>query len=353
MKRLLALILSIVTVLSLAACGSKTQNNTQTGAQTGAQTGTQVTDPQPTNPGPDSTATEPKLDYPKYAITINGSTTGSTVDINARSFAKVLAKYVPVNVVVNSTSGQVDSFRSTMNAAPDGYTLCWSTVNVTISDVKGKTDFDSVNASTFIACTVKGGGHWLCCKSDFAKKNNINSFSDLIAYTKAHPQELVVSTSAGMVTDVACKQFISAGMDAYPVSIEDAGKRVVALLGGDIDLYIGGYAAIKQYIETGEVMCLCYLGHERSPFSPDIPCTTELGYDLNDAASIYNLSCPKDTPKEIVAYLEEATRKTVEDPEYVEALLNNSSVAYFAGSEETYKIMSEYKQLMIDAGFGG
>ena len=48
-------------------------------------------------------------DYPKMAITINTSKSGSAVDYGARALAKVMTEELGANVIVNSCADQIEA----------------------------------------------------------------------------------------------------------------------------------------------------------------------------------------------------------------------------------------------------
>ena len=95
MKKLITLVLALAMVLSLAACG---------GSKDGSTEGTK------------------KSDYPKYAITVVTSKSGSAVDNNCRALTQYLGEKLGVNIVVSNASGQNEALREVMNADKDGYT---------------------------------------------------------------------------------------------------------------------------------------------------------------------------------------------------------------------------------------
>ncbi|GEM_PF-3569596 len=295
--------------------------------------------------------TEKSLDYPKLAITINGSNSGSTVDTNVRAFAQILAKYLPVNVIVNSTASQVDSYRDTINAEPDGYTMSITTANVTLCDVQNITDFDSIEDVTFVGNIAKGGGYWVAITKDFSENHNISTFNELVEYSKSHPQELNIATSYGTLNEIPVTSLIQdCGIDATEVSIGAAGERTIAFIAGELDIFVGTWGSISQYVESGDVICLCSYGDERSPFTPDIPCTGELGYQTVKCATYYTVTMPKETPAEIVAYMQNILEETVADQECIDTLAANSTEAYFMSGEETKQTMSALKASMLEMG---
>ncbi|MCD8125670.1 MAG: hypothetical protein LUE23_11720, partial [Lachnospiraceae bacterium] len=102
----MAFLLCAMMLMSLAACssGSDSGSSDTTAADSGS---TAASDSEAA--GEETTgAAAASTDYPKMAITINTSKSGSAVDYGARAFAKILGEKLDCNVVVNSTSGQVE-----------------------------------------------------------------------------------------------------------------------------------------------------------------------------------------------------------------------------------------------------
>ena len=92
MKKLVAIILSLVLVLSLTACGGG--NNTTTKA------------PEGTTKAAEGTTAAPKADWPKGNIEIIVPfAAGGAMDLSARLTAKYLEKYLGVSVTVNNVEG--------------------------------------------------------------------------------------------------------------------------------------------------------------------------------------------------------------------------------------------------------
>lgn len=324
MKKLVAMLLCCGLMVSmLGACGGTKNTASSTGA-----------------------SEEKALDFPKYAITIQTSKSGSVVDYMARAFAKAANNYVSQNVIVNSAAGQLDALREVLNSAPDGYTLAITNNTPIINDAVGQTDFDVVEDLRYVAKIIDNKSSWLCIRSDFAKENGIGTFEDLKAYTQAHPGELIISDRIASVTNTAVNQLIANGFDVTPADCGDSSTRVTSFLGGQCDIFIGSYGLVEQYIELGDVICLALLNPERSAFSPDVPSTGELGYPDIVAAATYYLYAHKDTPEEIIDFLEEIAQQIVGDEGFITDVNANTAEPSFLGSEDAYAEAATFKKTM-------
>ena len=290
-------------------------------------------------------------EYPSRAVTINTSRSGSQVDYIARAFAKTANKHFGANLIVNSTSGQIDAYRETMRATPDGYALGLVNNTVVINDVMGATDFNSITDVDMIAVVGTADGSWIAIRSELAKKGDIKTLDDLVAYSKKHPDELIITDRTASNTNTVVLQLEEAGLDVTPADAGTATDRLTNFLSGNCDIYVGAYGLIEQYIQKGDVVCLASCGEKRSQFSPDVPCTKELGYSVNSPVA-YFVFAPKGMPEDIKATLVDLCRTTVADPDLAKDLANNTIEANFMDAEGATKFLADAKQDMIRLGMG-
>ena len=337
--------LAVLAAISLMACGGSKAPETTAAAAPAVSTAAETK-------AEDTTAAEKKSDYPKMAITINTSKSGSSVDYGARAFAKYLTEELGQNVIVNSTSGQVDAVRETINADADGYTICYVNNTVVINDLGGSTGFDSVNDVTLIASPATSVSSWIALRKDKADEIGVSDMKSLIEYTQANPDVLTISTNPNSSTD-ACIKLLrdKAGLMAAPVSAGTGTDRLTSLLSGACDIYVGNYGYLEQYIQTGEVVCFASCSKERSGFSPDIPCSYELGYEVEFPVTYY-VCGPKDLPADVVEILDAAIAKVIENPEYIKDLEGNSNEPQFLDSAAITEFLTNQKAQLKEMGFG-
>ena len=288
-------------------------------------------------------------EYPSRAISLSLSRAGSQVDYAARVFAKTLNKYLNVSVIVNNTSGPVEGMRTMLGAAPDGYSLNWSNNSIYIHDVMGTTDFNTVEDCEPVGVVARKDGTWIAIKKELADKGNIKTLTDLFEYTKKHPGELVIADAPASVSHVEYLELAAAGLEATPAAVGDANRRLTNFLGGNCDIFVGVYSLIDQYVKRGDVVCLASMSDTRSKYTPDIPCTGEMGYKTN-AAVFYVVSAPKGTPREVIDKLSAAFRQVTEDPDYAADLEKNMIEPAYMNADDTAKFVKEYKAELIRLG---
>lgn len=105
------------------------------------------------------------------------------------------------------------------------------------------------------------------------------------------------------LANVALEQ--AAGTSFTHVPFEGGAPMITSLLGGHLDFISCSYAEVYPHVASGEFRVLAALADERMAEDPDIPTAKELGYDVSIGAW-RGLGIPKDTPQEIVDYLQDA-----------------------------------------------
>ena len=251
--------------------------------------------------------------YPTRAITVICPwAPGGGADLQARAFAVVASKYFgqPL-VIVNKpgASGSVahNAFR---NEKPDGYSLIITGNSPsTVFPNLEKVTYDPVNDFDFLG-RITNMHNVLTVKQD-ARWKTINEFID---YAKANPGRVRVGTSgANSLDDLMLRRMNQElGIQLLGVGFGSSGEGVVAVLGGHIDANFSGVLSVLTSIKSGDLRVLASTRSTRDASMSDVPTFIEKGMDISLSNSI-GLAAPKGTSKEIVAFLEAAFKKTIDD----------------------------------------
>jgi tripartite-type tricarboxylate transporter receptor subunit TctC len=114
----------------------------------------------------------------------------------------------------------------------------------------------------------------------------------------------------------------------FHIPYQGGGPAVAALLAGQIDALASGPAPAIGQIKAGKMRALAVWGDKRLAAMPDVPSMKELGYD----ATFYiwsGLFAPAATPRPVMTALRELVKRTVEDPEFKEAMAKvETPIAY-------------------------
>ena len=240
---------------------------------------------------------------------------GSSADITARLLAEGMAKQLAANVVVVNRpgAGGAVGYRHVASQKPDGYSLVWNSNSVSTTYHSGQMPIDYkafdpvarvLTESPLLA--VRGDSRW-------------KTLPEFLADAKARPGTLTVGNSGlGSHTHIsAVALFKGAGAGVVDVPYP-AAQVVPNLLGGHIDAVVQLPAALTAHVKSGQVRVLAALVERRDPALPEVPTARELGIDV--ALDAWRgIAVPKGTPKQAVAALQAAIRKTVESPEFASA----------------------------------
>jgi tripartite-type tricarboxylate transporter receptor subunit TctC len=81
-------------------------------------------------------------------------------------------------------------------------------------------------------------------------------------------------------------------------------------------------------------------GEKRIPSFPDVPTLKELGYDFVNSI-FYLIVAPRGTPASIIKKLDEAYRKAMDDPEFIDYMKKVDIKVSYLNSADTKKHLEE------------
>lgn len=274
------------------------------------------------------------LNFPNRSITVICPwSPGGGADIQTRAFAATAPKYFGQTLVVVNKPGASGSVahNAFKNEKPDGYTLIITGNSPsTVFPNLEKVTYDPVNDFEFIG-RITNMHNVLTVKQD-ARWKTINEFVD---YAKANPGKVRIGTSgANSLDDLMLRRMNQElGIQMIGVGFGSSGEGVVATLGGHIDANFSGVLSVIPSIQSGELRALASTRSTRDPNMKDVPTFIERGMDIALNNSI-GIAAPKGTPKEIVTFLEDAFKKTIEDQDFkVSAAKLGLIVSYLNGAD--------------------
>ncbi len=261
---------------------------------------------------------------------------GGVADITGRPTAHVMGKLLKQSVVVQNRPGAGGSVGAAQAArsTPDGYTILMALSSISVLPVadrlQGRAPAYELDQFAPIAL-ISADPTVLVVREDGPYK----TLKDLVDAAKARPGTINYGSSGVYGTlHVAMEIFAgAAGIKLFHIPYQGGGPAVAALLGGQIDALASGPSAAIGQIKAGKMRALAVWGDKRLASLPDVPSMKELGYD----ATFYiwsGLFAPAATPQPIMTVLRDATRRTVEDPEFKEAMAKvETPIAYLDAPE--------------------
>jgi tripartite-type tricarboxylate transporter receptor subunit TctC len=251
--------------------------------------------------------------YPaRPARIISGFPPGGISDTYARLIAQWLSVQLGEQFIVENRPGAGGNLaaEAVAKAAPDGYTLLLTTS----ADAWNATLYQNLNFNIvrdFVPIgTISRGAGLLVVNPTLPVK----SVPELIAYAKEHPGKLTIaSAGVGSAPHMFWELFRSrTGINMVHVPYRGAGPAVVDLLGGQVQVYFGTFAASIEQVRAGKLRALAVSTATRAPVLPDVPAIAE--YLPGFEASIYvGIAAPRGTPSAIVAKLNQTMQGALTD----------------------------------------
>jgi len=271
MKKILALILSLLMAFSLTACG-------------GNQTGGQQANTSKPNTSQDTSQTnksgETNAYTPTSALTlVVCASAGGDSDVNARFFAEKMSEISGVAVVVSNVSGGSGSVgeQTVLDAGTDGNTALFYHNSLTASAAAGSCSDYVSSLFDVVSCCIQDGTSGWFVPAD----SPYESLQDVIDAAAKAPDTITFATEVGASTYAAMLQFEDlTGADLHPVDVGTSAEKQAALLSGTVDISAFQWSVAKDYVEAGQFRCLGVVADERALACPDVPTFKEQGIDV-------------------------------------------------------------------------
>ena len=333
MKKLMSLLLALVMVMSLAACGAKDEPA-----------------PEKEEPKTETTAPEkeePASNWPEKEITIvQPWSLGGGPDVITRQIASYSDKILGVPMIVeNHTGGSGTIGMNTfLEAEDDGYTLfccngplfsltpSFIDVNYTIDDIN---PLVGIRITEFVILTNS--------------KSGITDIQGLIDYANAG-NTVTYATTGGPGNDsytMISALFATLGIDSEPVPYDGGQEAINALVGGHVDVAIGSPPTYRDYVINGELNCL-------GTFIPEgldvegighIPSFKDQGIDVEFTGMDY-FAVRSTVDPEKQEILRDFVLQVYADPEFQQFMADMGMAAWEADGEEILSMVESQTEAM-------
>ncbi len=332
-KQILSVVMAGAAVLSLAACGSSSSSSTAaTTAAAAAETQA---------PAGSVEAAEVSSEWqPSSAISlVLPAGAGGDTDLTARVFAQYAKEATGVDFVVVNASGAAGSVAANqvLSSEPDGLTVLFGHNLVNVANVAGVTDYN-YTAFKLGPTFAKNPAQQL-----YVNPEKYKSLDEFIETAKANPGQLKACTEVGAYTYYELLLFEKlADIDLDLVDVGSNSDKITAMLSKQVDLMPGAYLNAKDYVASGQFLCLGAPTEERYDLIADIPTLKEQGIDMVFPDLDYSFYFPKETPDEVIAWFDEVTEQILEQDAVKEALANLTVMPYYLNSEDSEKNDAQY-----------
>ncbi|MGH9784517.1 MAG: tripartite tricarboxylate transporter substrate-binding protein, partial [Terriglobia bacterium] len=173
------------------------------------------------------------------------------------------------------------------------------------------------------------------------------SVKELIALAKSKPGELNYG-SAGPATNphIAGELFNLLGkVNIQAVHFKGGGPAIVAAISGEVGIVFTNFAETSEFVKAGRLRGLGVSGTKRMATLPQVPTIAEAGVPGYEFTTWHGLWAPKNTPRTIVALLNDRIRKTLTAPDQ-QKRFHDRGLDVIASSPEVFAahVLSEYKK---------
>ena len=164
----------------------------------------------------------------------------------------------------------------------------------------------------------------ILARKDFPPKD----LKEFVAYVKANADKVnAAHAGIGSVSHVSC-ELLNSILDIKPVGVpfNGTGPAMNALVGGQVDYMCDQIVNAVPQINGGTIKAYAVATPERNPSLPNVPTTTEAGLPAFQAQAWNAIFAPKGTPAPVIAKLNAAAAKALDDENVRKRLLELGSV---------------------------
>ncbi len=296
-----------------------------------------------------------RAQYPDHAIRlVVPFPPGGTVDVVARLVAGKAADLLKASVVMDNKPGAGGSIatEAVAKAAPDGYTLLYTTPSHTINPaLYKKLPFDTEKDLVPVAL-VAAAPEVLVAHPSVPFDN----FAGFIAYARANPGQLNFSHAGnGTLPHITMELLLRrAQIKVVPVAYKGAAPAMTDLLAGVVQLKLDTYATSSQMIAARRLKVLATASRARMAQLPDVPTVAESGLPGYEGSLWMGVMAPAGTPPVIIERVSRAFIAAVHAPEVRERLTRDgveiigADAAAFGA--QIHNELRQWRELVRDAG---
>lgn len=247
---------------------------------------------------------------------------GGATDLMARALAQGLGEKLGQSVVVENRGGAGGSIgaEAVATAAPDGYTLLYSTMGVlTINpSLYAKLRYDPQKSFAPVSLTNLTA-NLLVVNPELG----VNSVAELAALARKRPGELTFSSSGnGTTSHLAGEMFKStAGVDIRHIPYKGTSGAINDFMAGRISMMIDTSSNFVEQVKQGKVKALGVTSQKRLAALPDVPTIAESpGFESYEVSLWSGVLAPAGTPRAIIDRLNADIKDVMTAPQMVERM---------------------------------
>ncbi len=245
---------------------------------------------------------------------------GGIVDAIGRIVAQKLSEELGQSVIADNRpgAGGMSGTSLVAKSQPDGYTLLMMDPAIVINpSLQESVPYDLFADLTAVSM-VSTSPLVLVVNPSLP----VHTFADLVAYGKAHPNELnYASAGIGTTPHLAGELWRDrTGVQATHVPYRGIGPAFTDLVAGKVQMSFSSIAGALPFTKSNQLRALATTGAQRSKAYPDTPTVIEGGLADFKVDLWLAIFVPIKTPNAIVAKLNEALSKSLKSPDVIAAM---------------------------------
>jgi len=281
--------------------------------------------------------------YPTRPITmVVPFAAGGPTDVIARIVGENMSKTLGQQIVIENVAGAggTTGITRASQAAADGYTIMMGHMgtHAAAPALYPKLRYDPTKDFAPIGMAA-GTPILIVARKDYPAKD----LKEFIARLKTEQDKAnEAHAGVGSVSFTTCTMFnVMNGIKPTRVPYTGTGPVINDMIGGKVDYACDQIVNLVTQIQGGNIRAYAIATPARSPALPDVPTTVEAGLPNYQVSAWNAIFAPKNTPPAVVAKLNEALVKALDDPGTKKRLLDLGGVLP-EGKERTSAWLGEY-----------
>ena len=246
-------------------------------------------------------------------IVVPFAATGGT-DILARGLGQKMGESFGQPVVIENRAGgnSIIATETVAKAAPDGYTLLFTTNIYTITPWLYRKL--SYNPDTdFAPVTMAGLAPSLLVVHPSVP---VRTVRELVSFARSKPRTLTMSApGVGTPSHLSAEFFKqTTGTDLLIIQYKGTGAALSDLVGGQVAMSFGSLPGLAPLTKSGKLRAIAVSSARRAPIMPEVAAIAETFPDF-DVVIWYGLFAPGRTPRDVIARLHDEAAKALANNE--------------------------------------